>query len=52
MLNNNLQAILGSMADGVLVANDRGDVVMTNPAVSQIMRQDASMMIGASAQNS
>ncbi|MEE4195918.1 MAG: GAF domain-containing protein [Anaerolineae bacterium] len=50
MLNNNLQAILGSMADGVLVANDRGDVVMTNPAVSQIMRQDASMMIGAGAE--
>jgi PAS domain S-box-containing protein len=49
MLNNNLQAILSSMSDGVLVANDRGDVVMTNPAISQIVRQDASMIIGASA---
>lgn len=48
MLNNNLQAILGSMADGVLVANDRGEVVMVNPAVGNIVRMESSLLIGAS----
>ena len=49
MLNNNLQAILGSMADGVMVANARGEIAMTNPAVAQIIGQDTSMIIGATA---
>ena len=49
MLNNNLQAILGSMTDGVMVANARGEIAMTNPAVTQILGQDTSMIIGATA---
>jgi PAS domain S-box-containing protein len=49
MLNNNLQAILSSMADGVLVTNDRGKVVLTNPAAANILHLEPGLLLGIDA---
>ena len=49
MLNNNLQAILSSMADGVLVSNERGTVVLTNSAAADLLRMESSLLTGMSA---
>jgi PAS domain S-box-containing protein len=49
MLNNNLQAILSSMADGVLVTNDHGKVVLTNPAAAGILHLEPGFLLGMDA---
>ncbi|HET59858.1 MAG TPA: GAF domain-containing protein, partial [Chloroflexi bacterium] len=46
MLNNNLQAILSSMADGVLVVNETGKVVLTNPAAVRVLHLESSLLVG------
>jgi PAS domain S-box-containing protein len=46
MLNNNLQAILSSMADGVLVVNETGKVVLTNPAAVRVLQLESSLLVG------
>lgn len=46
MLSNNLQAILSSMADGVLVADYRARVIMTNSAAATILRTEQSLLMG------
>lgn len=46
MLNNNLQVILSSMADGVLVTNERGRVVLANSAAATILNLEPALVLG------